>query len=66
MQEVTTETVAKSLYEAYGLSADWKNYQGLPMPSWDQLTEAIRGHWTASAREALRLHTAGYLKLVRR
>lgn len=66
MEPITIEKVARSLYGAYGESAGWKNYQGLPMPRWEDLTDAIRGHWIASAREALRLHQSGYLALVRR
>lgn len=49
--------LAKTAYEAYGISTGGKNYQGLPMPSWDDLGEPIRTAWvaatTAVARELL-------------
>lgn len=36
---------ARDLYAVYCASSDGKNYQGLPCPAWDALTEAVRGHW---------------------
>lgn len=38
-------------YQAYGDSAGWKNYQDKPMPTWDELPEAIKGHWRTAARQ---------------
>ena len=64
MIPVTIDTVAESLYRAYGDEALWKNFQGQPMPHWDQLPDHIRKSWKAVAREAHRLHVAGYLALV--
>ena len=46
--------LAKLLYEAYGASAEWKNYRGDPMPTWDALPENIQRHWRAVAAEAER------------
>jgi hypothetical protein len=40
---------ARVAYEAYGKATDYKNYQGLPMPEWDDLTDTIRGAWRAAA-----------------
>lgn len=40
-------------YNAYGDVADWKNYAGDPMPTWDELPEHIRVKWTASAKAIL-------------
>ena len=37
-------------YDAYGDVADWKNYEGKPMPSWNELPEDIRVKWTAAAK----------------
>ena len=45
--------LAREMYDVYGASAGWKNYAGLPMPTWETLTDAIRTHWTASARHAI-------------
>ncbi len=41
--------LAKLAYNAYGDAVDFKNYQGLPMPSWDDLGDAIQGAWVAAA-----------------
>lgn len=50
--------LARSAYEAYGRTTDFKNYQGLPMPRWDDLGEAIQLAWTAAAEVA---YWQGYL-----
>lgn len=42
--------LAKQAYYAYGGVTDFKNYQGLPMPEWDNLTDTIREAWKAAAR----------------
>lgn len=51
---VSEETVAmaRGLYEAYIANSGGLNYQGLPCPTWENLTPAIRGHWCATACEA--------------
>jgi len=36
-------------YEAYGDAADWKNYEGKPMPRWVELPQHIRDKWAAAA-----------------
>ena len=36
---------AKIAYAVYGRSTGGKNYQGLPMPAWDDLTDAIKEAW---------------------
>lgn len=41
--------LAKIGYQAYGDKADWKNYQGFPMPTWENLPENIKGYWIAVA-----------------
>lgn len=41
-------TRAATAYRAYGDSSSWKNYQGNPIPTWDDLPEAIRTHWVAA------------------
>lgn len=46
--------LAKLAYEAYGKVTDGKNYQGLPMPSWEDLTDKIREAWDAAVTEVLR------------
>jgi hypothetical protein len=46
---------ARDLYAVYCASSDGKNYQGLPCPAWDALTEAVRGHWYTVALRTLRI-----------
>lgn len=49
------EKLAKIAYAAYGKTTDYKNYQGLPMPSWDELPVMIKTAWmeaTAAVVEA--------------
>jgi hypothetical protein len=36
-------------YDAYGKTTDYKNYQGLPMPAWGDLTDKIREAWENAA-----------------
>lgn len=44
---------AKSAYEAYGAVTDHKNYQGLPMPEWEQLTETIQQAWVGAVKDVV-------------
>ncbi|MEH1808433.1 hypothetical protein [Nostoc sp.] len=41
--------LAKIGYRAYGETTDFKNYQGLPMPNWEDLPEKIQIAWMAAA-----------------
>lgn len=36
-------------YRAYSKSTGNLNYQGLPMPKWDDLPEKIKAAWVAAA-----------------
>lgn len=40
--------LAKLGYRAYGETTDFKNYQGNPMPEWEDLGEKIRSAWVAA------------------
>jgi hypothetical protein len=40
-------------YTAYGRVTDFKNFQGNPMPKWDELPEKIQGAWIASVQAVL-------------
>jgi surface antigen len=40
---------AEGMYQAYGNAADWKNYQGNPMPQWSELPPNIQTYWRAAA-----------------
>lgn len=41
--------LARIAYTAYGDSTGWVNYQGKPMPAWDDLPDTIRQAWAAAA-----------------
>lgn len=52
LRPVTEETLldfAQKAYDAYGSVNDHKNYQGLPMPLWKDLTPKIQAAWIAAA-----------------
>ena len=55
---LTDEQLAREAYEAYIENSGGLNYQGLPCPTWENLTEAIRGHWVVAARKVKSLVTA--------
>lgn len=48
------EELAKTGYHAYGEFTDFKNYQGLPMPAWEDLPGKIQGAWLAAAEAMFR------------
>lgn len=41
--------LARVAYDAYGHSTGGKNYQGNPMPEFDDLGEGIQAAWAAAA-----------------
>lgn len=45
----SVEDCAKEAYERYGSVTDFKNFQGNPMPKWDELPEKIQEAWKAAA-----------------
>lgn len=47
--------LAEKLYNAYGYSADWKNFSGGDMPQWLVLPDKIKDHWRAVAYSTLTL-----------
>lgn len=46
----TWKAIAPLAYNAYGSVTGFKNYQGQPMPSFDQLPETIKQAWERAAR----------------
>lgn len=44
---------AKIAYSAYGKTTDYKNYQGNPMPKFEDLPEAIRNAWINASAAVL-------------
>jgi len=45
---------ARRSYRAYGEVTDFKNYQGLPMPEWDDLTVKIQQAWVNAVKQIFR------------
>jgi hypothetical protein len=45
---------AQSAYDAYGEVTDHKNYQGLPMPKWEELTPRIQQAWVGAVKDVVR------------
>jgi hypothetical protein len=41
--------MARLAYAAYGRTTDFKNYQGNPMPKWDDLGDAIQAAWVSAS-----------------
>lgn len=44
--------IAASAYRAYASNVGWKNYQGNPMPQWEELPQPIQVAWEAAVRHA--------------
>lgn len=44
---------AERAYMAYGDKADWKNFRGDPMPTWEALPENIRTYWQAATVQVI-------------
>ena len=42
---------ARSAYLAYSRATDFKNYQGLPMPIFDDLPPTIKAAWVAATQQ---------------
>lgn len=58
---------AQAAYQAYGQITDFKNYQGLPMPAWDDLPPKIKEAWIAATKHTIemeRLHLKPVLELL--
>lgn len=52
MQDMTAlepDDLGKVGYNAYGKVTDWKNYAGLPMPEWGELSGNIQQAWAEAA-----------------
>lgn len=44
------EDLARKAYTAYGQATGGKNYQGLPMPAFDDLGDTIQHAWKAAVQ----------------
>ena len=59
MTTTTPESRARIAYTAYGRITDFKNFQGNPMPVFDDLPEQIRKAWESAAGVIWDLATTG-------
>lgn len=50
--------LARAAYAAYGETTGGRNYQGQPMPAWEDLAEVIQQAWTVAAATVARTVTA--------
>jgi hypothetical protein len=49
MSNASPVELAQSAYTAYGAATDHRNYQGLPMPEWNELGDTIQKAWIAAS-----------------
>jgi hypothetical protein len=47
-----SKTPGQRAYDAYCKVVDYKNYQGLPVPTWENLSDKIREAWEAAGESA--------------
>lgn len=52
---MTDDTFARIAYRAYGDATGGLNYQGLPMPAWDNLGDTIQAAWIAAANRVAKV-----------
>lgn len=58
MSDYDYDSLARSAYQAYGKVTDYKNYQGLDMPTFDALTPTIQQAWIAAVKDVY-FHVSG-------
>jgi len=63
MTTTTPDSRARIAYTAYGKVTDFKNFQGNPMPAFDDLPEQIQEAWTAAAGVIWDLATTGTARI---
>jgi hypothetical protein len=59
MTTTTPESRARIAYTAYGRVTDFKNFQGNPMPMFDDLPDRIKEAWISAAGTIWDLATTG-------
>lgn len=59
---VSLDEITRQAYQAYGEVTDFKNFQGNPMPAFDDLPPIIQRAWQAATGRAL--ETGLYLALL--
>lgn len=61
-QPTLPRTLGQVGFEAYAVHQGWCNYQGLPIPPWDEVRSDIRAAWERAA-EAIADVVAGIATL---
>ena len=64
MSKMTLTDLAKAGYEAYGEEAEWKAYNGSPMPTWDELRPDIHRKWKVATAAVVSHVQAGEVDLI--
>lgn len=49
--QANAEDLARRLYQVYAQHADWKDYRGEPLPTFDEMREATKAHWLHVAED---------------
>lgn len=57
MADHDSAQLARAAYAAYGETTGGRNYQGQPMPAWEDLGEVIQQAWTVAATTVARIVT---------
>lgn len=60
MEQGKKNLAARAAYQMYGKSVDFKNFQGNPMPEWNDLPEAIKTAWEWAAEAVANLVVNGF------
>lgn len=47
----STQDIARRLYQVYAQHADWKDYRGEPLPTFDEMRAETRAHWVHVAED---------------
>jgi len=49
-----SERRARSVYAAYGQATNFKDFQGQPLPKWEDLPKEVQVSWVKVSKEVLR------------
>jgi hypothetical protein len=48
------EYYAKLAFNAYGDKANWKTWNNLPMPQWNEVGEEVQSRWIAAVKAVIK------------
>ena len=55
MDESRLPNLAQVAYEKYAQHQSWKNYQGNPIPQWDEVRADIKQAWYVAVKHVIEL-----------